>query len=1072
METKLVSVIVPVYGTEKYLRRCLDSILNQTYQNIEVIVVNDASKDNSAEIIREYALKDSRIKSLTNENNMGVYLTRIVGVEACKGDYIAFIDSDDYFGVDFIRLLVKTTEENEADIAVGRTVIDGRDGAKYIFSLHDIELMNLPLCGNQIKEHFFAQAGACYAWHTIWNKLYTKELWQKALPYMNKLQKHLIMTEDIIYAVILLCLAEKVVSAENSVYYYCENDGSATDNRKMSYEVYAKKVSDIHMVFDFIDDFLAEIDVTEECKQGFREFRRLYARDWERGIAQLSEREEEALLLIEDFCPDRGSSNQRDDRFFNSIKTPYRDNIEQIKKAIWCADCEYVSFDIFDTAVVRPFADPADLFELLNAEYEKETTGFTSIADLRKSAELGARTEHAGQSACIRDIHIDDIYDYMHKYYGLSETLCSRLKESERKWEISVCRARKTIFEIYELALYVGKKVIFVSDMYLDGETIDTILKSNGYFSYTKLYLSSELGYLKGTGELFDYVLKDLDLDASKVIHIGDNYESDVTQAANKGIRTIYFPKAWDVFRNEIENLPTNGCMKNNDEVSPLLNYKGVDKKSPGYKAMVAMCANYYFDNPFRYFHSKSDYNIDPSFVGYYALGMYLMGICDWIYRSAVENGSKRVVFTARDGYLVKKAFDVYKTYQEKYIASEYLYVSRKSMMPVFLQSTEDFYNLSIVYQQYTPNMIVELLEFCVDTDLVERYRSEWDGGIDGWDKKFVTILEYHRFMKFFLDKLYVSAKHKQIVETIKSYLQQLRDKDLIFDTGYTATIHRAFCWACGDDKQIDAIFIHSDQKKNYIMQRRGGFKVLDFCDTFPTISGLIREHIFSDLGGSCIGYELCAGEVKPQLEELEKTYADRFPIETMQKFALKFVNEYCERFADFMQCVPCKSSEAILPFEAFLGMSRNLDRKMFAASYFEDKVYGGNDNLNIEQFWLQTLLKSSIRSKDDERFSIKDIVLRGQTERRKLAFWGTGKISKSIIETYGAKSIDLFLDNNMEKDGSTFQGIVIRHPSQLVELREFFIVIACAAVSEVEEQLKELGLREYDDYVAYYEVL
>ena len=95
MKRIIVSIIVPIYNTEKYLRKCVDSILKQTYENLEVILVNDGSPDNSLEICREYERLDSRVKVI-NKKNGGLSSARNAGLEICTGKYITFVDSDDY----------------------------------------------------------------------------------------------------------------------------------------------------------------------------------------------------------------------------------------------------------------------------------------------------------------------------------------------------------------------------------------------------------------------------------------------------------------------------------------------------------------------------------------------------------------------------------------------------------------------------------------------------------------------------------------------------------------------------------------------------------------------------------------------------------------------------------------------------------------------------------------------------------------------------------------------------------------------------------------------------------------
>ena len=113
----LISIIVPIYNVENYLRQCLDSIMNQTYQNFECLLINDGSPDNSADICREYVSKDSRFRYFEKEND-GVSSARNLGIEHSKGEYITFIDSDDWVESDYVEILYDELIKENADIAV------------------------------------------------------------------------------------------------------------------------------------------------------------------------------------------------------------------------------------------------------------------------------------------------------------------------------------------------------------------------------------------------------------------------------------------------------------------------------------------------------------------------------------------------------------------------------------------------------------------------------------------------------------------------------------------------------------------------------------------------------------------------------------------------------------------------------------------------------------------------------------------------------------------------------------------------------------------------------------------
>ncbi len=129
MKQGKISIIVPVYNVEKYLRRCVDSLLNQTYRNLEIILVNDGSTDSSLQICNEYAQKDARIVVL-NKPNGGLSSARNAGLEAATGDYIGFVDSDDYVGVEmYARLLAAITDDTSiANVMLVRSFENGKFG--------------------------------------------------------------------------------------------------------------------------------------------------------------------------------------------------------------------------------------------------------------------------------------------------------------------------------------------------------------------------------------------------------------------------------------------------------------------------------------------------------------------------------------------------------------------------------------------------------------------------------------------------------------------------------------------------------------------------------------------------------------------------------------------------------------------------------------------------------------------------------------------------------------------------------------------------------------------------------
>ena len=143
MNQPKVSVIIPVYNTEKYLRECLDSVVNQTLRDIEIICVDDGSTDASPEILRKYAEKDSRVQVFTQEkSNAGA--ARNVGLSKAAGEYLAFLDSDDYYELSMLEHMLACAQERAADVVVCRYHTCCENTGKTSHSCWGVKMDRLP----------------------------------------------------------------------------------------------------------------------------------------------------------------------------------------------------------------------------------------------------------------------------------------------------------------------------------------------------------------------------------------------------------------------------------------------------------------------------------------------------------------------------------------------------------------------------------------------------------------------------------------------------------------------------------------------------------------------------------------------------------------------------------------------------------------------------------------------------------------------------------------------------------------------------------------------------------------
>lgn len=225
MESNLISVIVPAYNIAEYLPRCLDSILNQTYSNLEVIVISDGSTDGTDNVIKEYAEKDSRVVPVFKENS-GVSDTRNKGLDIAKGDYIGFVDGDDYIESNMYEILLNNAIENDADIS--------HCGYQMVFPSRVDHYYNT---GKKViqynKKGIRDIIVGDYVEPGIWNKLYRKSTIENVfMPVGIKIN------EDVLFNFYAFTKSKKSVYEDLPLYHYILRKGSAATSKVNTNKLY------------------------------------------------------------------------------------------------------------------------------------------------------------------------------------------------------------------------------------------------------------------------------------------------------------------------------------------------------------------------------------------------------------------------------------------------------------------------------------------------------------------------------------------------------------------------------------------------------------------------------------------------------------------------------------------------------------------------------------------------------------------------------------------------------------------------------------------------------------------
>lgn len=636
-----VSVIIPVYNTEKYLRKCLDSTCNQTLLDIEIICIDDCSTDNSLNILKEYSSKDERIKLIEFKENKGAAVARNLGITEASGEYIAFLDSDDYpEKSNFYERLYNSAIENDADITKG-AYKNSDDGFVD-------ETINAKILEN--KNNFCST--------------YCSAIFRNDFIKGNSIKfPELRDMEDPVFAFKCALKANKVEVVPECNLIITKRDNSIT-SKVPTIEQIKDKIKGLKLIFDLgveknqsyvlaywfvtiIKDSLKafDIDITEylmyNCSLLFNDIK-------------------DSSSIIKEF----ENIDSTISKYFLENKSYYYFDKEILKKKI--DNAKVVSFDIFDTLLLRPFVNPIDVFA-----YIEKIEDLQYFALNRTIAEKKARLIKQLREKTCEDINYIDIYNKIDSNY-------KKCFDKEKQLEYQILQQNKEMLEIYNYAKNNNKKIIITSDMYLDRDFLTKILNKNNINGFYKLYVSSEIKLCKGSGNLFKYILNDLNIEAKNLIHIGDNVNSDYKIPKELNINTFCYKKVseryFNLYDEKLNEYYKNPNTENRMAISSLV---GI--------------------NIIHHFNCKGEYNYWKE-IGYKYGGPLGIAYVSSLIKIAKLRNISDIFFIARDGYLFKEIFE--KLYNGMDIKSHYVYASRK-LNKLYLNSKREDLNPNNEYEKY-----------------------------------------------------------------------------------------------------------------------------------------------------------------------------------------------------------------------------------------------------------------------------------------------------------------------------------------------------------------------------------
>lgn len=241
----LISVIIPVYNVEQYLRKCLESIINQTYKNLEIILIDDGSTDNSGKICDEYAKKDTRIQTIHKKNG-GLSDARNCGLKKSTGDYIVFVDSDDWMDFDGIRYMFILSKKYDAPLVIGGTEKTAESTGKVLWSdFKECEDLQIMTKKESMRDVFI---NGCASWA----RLYKKEVHKDVFFPVGEINED----EAIVLQILERC--NTIVKSSKIVYNYRFRENSITSTKFYKKKLDWCKHSKDN--WDYIKKFHSEIE--------------------------------------------------------------------------------------------------------------------------------------------------------------------------------------------------------------------------------------------------------------------------------------------------------------------------------------------------------------------------------------------------------------------------------------------------------------------------------------------------------------------------------------------------------------------------------------------------------------------------------------------------------------------------------------------------------------------------------------------------------------------------------------------------------------------------------------------
>lgn len=659
----------------------------------------------------------------------------------------------------------------------------------------------------------------------------------------------------------------------------------------------------------------------------------------------------------------------------HNIKNEYEEIIKLID------DNSVVSFDIYDTVLLRNVLKPTDIFDIVGLKLTRSGFGFDNFKKERIEAEKRAR-----EISDKEDITLEEIYRIFAEKIG--DKKAERLKEIELKTEEEFTTKNKFIFNIYKYCMESGKKVYFISDMYLPKDFLKELLHKNGFDAFEGLYVSGDIGKSKATGSLYDYIRSE-GISDRKWVHIGDNYIADYKNAIKNGVEAFYY--------KDIKS-----------------RRKRFDKYSIQYSIVKSIQINMV----------ETEMNIDYwEEFGINNISTIMYGFVLWIIKNSKNKSN--LFFLSRDGYLPYKIYSLIQKRSGEKSKARYIYASRKAFIYANFGNMEKnevielittyninlgqkvtlgevFNNLGLEKESYSSR--IQEFGFSSFDDLISNddankkakllFENLYDDIID------ISIIENKKIKKYFLQNNLYDFNEINIVDVgWRGSTQKALEKILEKDTYgfYFGTSHNVY----------DEIRNHT---QGYAFNLGKSYRT--YTEVMDNV--MMYEQVFTAPQGSLLGFVENHGKIEPHIEEVDENDFLIESVKKTQKGVLKAVNEYL-KYNQFLEDIPV--SECIEDYRKFIK-SKDYNDLVHFEKLSTSVGIGASEDVQrfVSKSSIHEYLKYKRRIKKKAKMNLwKDaVIVEGSSEEFEnrlnmkryfsgLSYISTGKIIKGIKNPYKA---------------------------------------------------------------------